>query len=178
MYYIFDNNGICKYMSSYQINSQELNKISLTIKSSPTIYDISRIKLVNNEIVELEKEITLEQAKSDKIKLVGSIFADKRDCIRWVECHNGNTYGFDCANEDIVNFLASWKSVESNEDETSYKVWLTSDTKGLVQLNNADFNNVYNTVRQSQFEAYLWYESIKSDILKATTKEELNKIVI
>lgn len=178
MYYIFDNNGNCQYMSSYQVNSNELDEGKLILKSSPNIYDISMIKLINNEIVEIQKDISLETIKSNKIKLIGKVFANKRDCIRWVECHDNKTYGFDCENEDIVNFLASWKSVENNDTETSYKVWITDTIKGLVQLNNADFNNVYKIVRQSQFEAYLWYENIKSDILKAQTKEELEKIII
>lgn len=57
--------------------------------------------------------------------------------MRWIEIA-GATYGFDCAPEDITNFMAAYTPLMVNQDgETGYKVWLDKDKKGLVMLNYA-----------------------------------------
>lgn len=122
-------------------------------------------------------EPTLETLKAEKHNAAGAAFAEKRDAIRWIELSNGNEYGFDCANEDITNFFASWKAAEKT-GQTPYKVWLDENTKGMIIMPLADFDTVFDAVRDSQLEAYAWYNEIAAQIAAATTKEELESIVL
>ena len=107
----------------------------------------------------------LEYARQRYLNMVGAEFANKRDAIRKINI-NGKTYGFDCASEDIVNFMASWQAAKT-DGKTMYKVWLDDKTKGLVMLTVADFESVFNTVRQSQYQAYAWYNDVASKIKNA-----------
>lgn len=122
-------------------------------------------------------EPTLEELKEAKLKEAGALFAQKRDAIRQVTLSDGNTYGFDTANEDITNFMASWKAAEMS-GSTMYKVWLADGTKGMITMQLADFTTVFNAVRDSQYEAYAWYEAIKVQVNACTTKEELEAIIL
>lgn len=122
-------------------------------------------------------EQPIEELKAIKIKEAGALFAQKRDVIRQVTLSDGNTYGFDTANEDITNFMASWKAAEIS-GSTMYKVWLTNDSKGMIIMQLADFKTVFNAVRTSQLEAYAWYGAVNVQIQAATTKEELENIVL
>lgn len=128
------------------------------------------------EVVEIAKP-TLEELKAAKLREAGAEFANRRDSVRFVEVSAG-TYGFDAAVDDITNFMASWKAAEI-AGETLYKVWL-NDTgdKGLAQLTLADFTTVFNAVRQSQYEAYAWYEETKSAIEACQTAEELEALKV
>lgn len=122
-------------------------------------------------------EPALEELKEAKIKEAGTLFAQKRDAIRQVTLSDGNTYGFDTANEDITNFMASWKAAEIS-GSTMYKVWLADGTKGMITMQLADFKTVFNAVRTSQLEAYAWYGAVDAQIQAATTKEDLDAIVL
>lgn len=122
-------------------------------------------------------EQTLEEAKADKHREAGAAFAQKRDAIRQVQLSDGNTYGFDCANEDITNFMASWKAAEVS-GSTPYKVWGVDGSKGMIAMQLADFKTVFNAVRESQLAAYAWYGAVDAQIQVAATKEELEAIVL
>lgn len=122
-------------------------------------------------------EQTLEEAKADKHREAGAAFAKKRDAIRQVQLSDGNTYGFDCANEDITNFMASWKAAEVS-GSTPYKVWGADGSKGMITMQLADFKTVFNAVRDSQLAAYAWYGAVDAQIQATTTKEELETIVL
>lgn len=128
------------------------------------------------EVVEIPQP-SLEALKEVKIKEAGALFAQKRDAIRQVTLSDGNTYGFDTANDDITNFMASWKAAEIS-GSTMYKVWLADGTKGMITMQLADFTTVFNAVRDSQYEAYAWYEAIKVQVNACTTKEELEAIIL
>lgn len=119
-----------------------------------------------------------EMAKAEKLKEAGSLFAQKRDSIRFIQLDETRKYGFDCANEDITNFLARWTPlVMMGGGESQYKVWFNETEKGMVMLSLADYNLVYQVVSASQLEAYAWYETVKIQINACTTKEELEAIV-
>lgn len=118
---------------------------------------------------------SLEELKQAKHNAAGAAFAAKRDAIRFVKLSDGNTYGFDCANEDITNFFASWKAAEK-DGQTPYKVWMNETTKGMIMLPLADFDTVFDAVRDSQLEAYAWYNATAAAIAAATSKEELEAI--
>lgn len=122
-------------------------------------------------------EQTLEEAKADKHREAGAAFAKKRDAIRQIAISDGNTYGFDCANEDITNFMASWKAAEVS-GSTPYKVWIADGGKGLITMQLADFDTVFKAVRDSQLEAYAWYGTVDAKIQACETKEELAEIVL
>lgn len=117
-----------------------------------------------------------DYAKNRYINAAGAEFANRRDEVRWIEIA-GVTYGFDCAPEDITNFMAAYTPLMVNQDgETGYKVWLDKDKKGLVMLNYAGMKKAYDTVRSSQLAAYAWYEDIKAKLQVANSLEELEQI--
>lgn len=127
------------------------------------------------------KEPSLDELKEVKLNEAGEVFATKRDAIRWVKVDEIHTYGFDCANEDITNFLAAYTFLDTQVEKsntTMYKVWLDKENKGIVELNLEQMSKVFNDVRTSQFEAYAWYENIKQQINNCQSKEELNAINI
>lgn len=117
---------------------------------------------------------TLDEIKQEKLKQLGSAFAAKRDAVRFVDVSGGH-YGFDCGNEDITNFMASWKAAEL-AGSTLYKVWTSESEKGMVTLTTEDFTAVFNAVRTSQYEAYAWYGTKKAEIGNAATVEEINAV--
>lgn len=127
------------------------------------------------------KEPSLDELKEVKLNEAGELFAQKRDAIRWVKVDEIHTYGFDCANEDITNFLAAYTFLDTQVEKsntTMYKVWLDKENKGIVELNLEQMSKVFNDVRTSQFEAYAWYENIKQQINNCQSKEKLNAINI
>lgn len=117
-----------------------------------------------------------DYAKNRYINAAGAEFANRRDEVRWIEIA-GVTYGFDCAPEDITNFMAAYTPIMVKQDgETGYKVWLDKDKKGLVMLNYAGMKKAYDTVRSSQLAAYAWYEDIKAKLLAVTEVEGKEKL--
>lgn len=117
-----------------------------------------------------------EYTKNRYINSVGEEFAKRRDKVRWVEIY-GITYGFDCAVDDITNFMAAYTPLMvKQEGETSYKVWLDKEKKGLVLLNYAGMQKAYDTVRSSQLAAYAWYEDIKAKLIVVTEAEGKEKL--
>ena len=125
--------------------------------------------------VEVLPEPTLDELKQSKHKKAGAIFAKKRDAIRQIKISDGNTYGFDCASEDITNFMVSWKAAEIS-GSTPYKVWEDIDKKGMIIMQLSDFETVFNVVRTSQLEAYAWYSDVDTQIQMCRTKEEIEEI--
>lgn len=126
-------------------------------------------------------EPSLDELKEIKLNKAGELFAQKRDAIRWVKIDDSTTYGFDCASEDITNFLAAYTFLDTQVEKsntTMYKIWLDKENKGIVELNLEQMSKVFNDVRTSQFEAYAWYENIKQQINNCQSKEELNAINI
>lgn len=124
-------------------------------------------------------EPTLDELKVTKINAAGAEFAKRRDAVRFVDLPSGKNYGFDCAPEDITNFMAAYTPLMIDKSgSTGYKVWLNQTDKGLVVIDYADMNFTYNTVRNSQLEAYNWYETIKAQIKAVKSKEELDKITL
>ena len=111
--------------------------------------------------------------KEDALARLKTAFAEKRDAIRWVD-----GYGYDCAAEDITNFMAAYTPLlVQGAGTTAYKVWLTEQTKGIVTLTLEDMTKVYGTVRTSQLEAYAWYETVKAQLDSAQTEEELTALL-
>lgn len=117
-----------------------------------------------------------DYAKNRYINAAGAEFANRRDEVRWIEIADV-TYGFDCAPEDITNFMAAYTPIMVKQDgETGYKVWLDKDKKGLVMLNYAGMKKAYDTVRSSQLAAYAWYEDIKAKLIAVTEAEGKEKL--
>ena len=131
----------------------------------------------------VEPEPTLEELKENKLSEAKQEFARKRDAVRFVKVDDINTYGFDCASEDITNFLAAYTALinnvaKSNMNTTMYKVWLNETDKGIVELSLEQMNKVFDTVRSSQFKAYAWLEQIQTKIEGCQSKEDLEAIVL
>lgn len=117
-----------------------------------------------------------DYARNRYIDAAGAEFAKRRDEVRWIEI-DSVTYGFDCAPEDITNFMAAYTPLMVNQDgETGYKVWLDKDKKGLVKLDYSGMTKAYDSVRSSQLAAYAWYEDIKVKLLAVTEAEGKEKL--
>lgn len=111
---------------------------------------------------------------------LGVEFSRRRDTVRWINLPSGNRYGFDCAVEDISNFMAAYTPLLiAGSGETGYKVWKSETEKGLVILPFADMQAAYNYVRESQLSAYAWLASSQEKVnavSEANGKEKLQAV--
>lgn len=131
---------------------------------------------VNGAFIEIEPELT--ELKEEALEQVKQEFVTRRDAVRWVTCSDGNTYGFDCLAEDRSNFMQAYTPLCVDKTGTTmYKVWLNETKKGVVVLTYEDMKKTYETVRNSQFGAYAWYEEMRSKINACSTLEELEAII-
>ena len=110
-------------------------------------------------------------------KKIGVEFANRRDAVRWINLPSGNRYGFDCAVEDVSNFMAAYTPLLiAGSGETGYKVWKSEAEKGLVILTFADMQAAYNYVRDSQLSAYAWLASSQVKINGVTETDGKEKL--
>lgn len=108
---------------------------------------------------------------------LGSEFANRRDAVRWINLPSGNRYGFDCAVEDISNFMAAYTPLLiAGSGETGYKVWKSETEKGLVILTFSDMQAAYNYVRESQLSAYTWLSASQDKINSVTEADGKEKL--
>lgn len=108
---------------------------------------------------------------------LGVEFANRRDAVRWINLPSGNRYGFDCAVEDISNFMAAYTPLLiAGSGETGYKVWQSETGKGLVILTFADMQAAYTYVRESQLSAYAWLSASQAKINAVTETEGKDKL--
>ena len=131
-------------------------------------------------IIKPPYEPPLSKLKSIKHNEARKAFAQKRDAVRFIQLDDKRKYGFDCANEDVTNFMASYIPLLIMQGGTTeYKVYLNEDNlkeKKLVELSFEDMHKTYLEVSTSQKSDYKWYESIVAQIKACTTKDELNGI--
>lgn len=114
----------------------------------------------------------LAQLKADALDRAKTAFAARRDAVRWI-----GGYGFDCAAEDITNFMAAYTPLlVAGEGTAQYKVHLTDSAKGIVTLTLADMTAVYTAVRTSQLEDYAWYERVRTSIENAQSADRLDAL--
>lgn len=129
-------------------------------------------------IEKVEAYPPLERCKEIIQTQAGLLFAQKRDTIRWLDI-NGNKYGFDCASEDITNFMAAYTPLLiAGTGTVFYKVWLSETRKGIVELTTDNMTTVYTAVRSGQMAAYTWYETKKSKIQNAEDIKALLEITL
>ena len=108
---------------------------------------------------------------------LGAEFAYRRDAVRWINLPSGNRYGFDCAVEDISNFMAAYTPLLiAGSGETGYKVWKSETEKGLVILTFADMQAAYTYVRESQLSAYAWLASSQEKVNAVSEAEGKEKL--
>lgn len=108
---------------------------------------------------------------------LGAEFANRRDAVRWINLPSGNRYGFDCAVEDISNFMAAYTPLLiAGSSETGYKVWKSETEKGLVILSFDDMQAAYTYVRESQLSAYAWLASSQAKINAVTPADGKEKL--
>ncbi|WP_455655186.1 hypothetical protein [Phascolarctobacterium sp.] len=132
---------------------------------------------------------SVDEAQNIKKLQLSKEFEKRRDMIRFIEVTpqvlaiDGSitepaiVYGFDCAPKDIINFMAAFTPLLiAQSGSVTYKVWLDSNIKGIVELDYTEMQKAYNEVRFSQMEAYAWYESMKTTIEGCTTIEEVEAI--
>lgn len=132
---------------------------------------------------------SVDEAQNIKKLQLGKEFEKRRDMIRFIEVtpqvlatdgsvsEDAIVYGFDCAPKDIINFMAAFTPLLiAQSGSVTYKVWLDSNIKGIVELDCTEMQKAYNEVRFSQMEAYAWYESMKTTIEGCTTIEEVEAV--
>lgn len=108
---------------------------------------------------------------------LGKEFASRRDAVRWINLPSGNRYGFDCAVEDISNFMAAYTPLLiAGSGETGYKVWKSETEKGLVILTFADMQAAYTYVRESQLSDYTWLSASQDKINSVTEADGKEKL--
>ena len=108
---------------------------------------------------------------------LGAEFANRRDAVRWINLPSGNRYGFDCAVEDISNFMAAYTPLLiAGSGETGYKVWKSETEKGLVILPFVDMQAAYDYVRDSQLSAYKWLSSSQEKVNAVTEADGKEKL--
>lgn len=108
---------------------------------------------------------------------LGTEFAKRRDAVRWINLPSGNRYGFDCAVEDISNFMAAYTPLLiAGSGETGYKVWKSETEKGLVILTFSDMQAAYTYVRESQLSAYTWLSASQDKINSVTEADGKEKL--
>lgn len=138
------------------------------------------VNLAEEEKRRIAKEF--EEAKQAKLNEAGAMFARERDKVRFIQLDENRKYGFDCANEDVTNFMASYVPLLIMQGGTTeYKVYLNENNikeKELVYLSFEDMHKAYLEVSADQKEAYKWYGAIKARIDACTTKEEVEAIVV
>lgn len=119
-----------------------------------------------------EWEIPLSKLKVNKLNALGQEFAKRRDRVRFID-----GIGFDCSHEDIGNFMAAFTPLLVNKTGTVfYKVWVSEATKGMREFTYQQMQAVYDEVRTSQIQDYIWYETKKASVKACSTIEELNAI--
>ena len=132
--------------------------------------------LLSLGIEKVEEYPPLKRCKEIIQTQAGLLFAQKRDTIRWLDI-NGKKYGFDCASEDITNFMAAYTPLLiAGTGTVFYKVWLSETEKGIVELTAENMTAVYTAVRSGQMAAYAWYEAKKAEIQNIKSVEDLNTI--
>ena len=123
---------------------------------------------------EIEPFLYMQQRLYNEL---GVEFANRRDSVRWINLPSGNRYGFDCAVEDISNFMAAYTPLLiAGSGETGYKVWKSEAEKGLVILPFADMQAAYDYVRESQLSAYAWLASSQAKINAVTETDGKDKL--
>lgn len=129
-------------------------------------------------IEKVEEYPPLERCKEIMQTKAGITFSQKRDSIRWLDIDE-NKYGFDCASEDITNFMAAYTPLlTAGTGTVFYKVWLSETEKGIVELTTDNMTAVYTAVRSGQMAAYTWYEAKKSEIQNAEDIKALLEITL
>lgn len=122
-------------------------------------------------------EMPFNVLKEKYLNMLGAEFANRRDAVRWINLPSGNRYGFDCAVEDISNFMAAYTPLLiAGSGETGYKVWKSETEKGLVILTFDDMQAAYTYVRESQLSAYAWLASSQAKINAVTEADGKEKL--
>ena len=138
------------------------------------------VNLAEEKKRRVEKEF--EEAKQAKLNEAGAIFAEQRDKVRFIQLDEERRYGFDCANEDVTNFMASYIPLLITQGGiTEYKVYLDETNlkdKKLVELSFDDMHKTYLEVSTDQKSAYKRYEGIVAQINACANKGELEAIVL
>ena len=154
------------------------NNIIINIVDDNNIWSGEKIYYSWNKIGDKYKDNEPFSSKQQRVyNELGSEFANRRDAVRWINLPSGNRYGFDCAVEDISNFMAAYTPLLiAGSGETGYKVWKSETEKGLVILTFSDMQAAYTYVRESQLSAYAWLASSQAKINAVTETDGKEKL--
>lgn len=169
VHWIFDDEMTIEELSQHKFNLNQITIVDISAANFDNVregWNYDGANFIDPNV------LTLDEARTRYINAAGAEFARRRDAIRWVD-----GIGFDCSHEDIGNFMAAFTPLLVNKTGTVYyKVWTSTTTKGVVELNYTQMQSVYDAVRNSQLDAYSWYETKKASIEACLTVTELEAI--
>lgn len=157
------------------------NVITNILATDTIVYENEKISFPWSKIGDVYTDIEpFSYMQENALKNLRQEFVKRRDTIRFINLPSGNRYGFDCAPEDITNFMASYTPLlVAQSGSTGYNVWLDNEEKNFVILDYADFAFCYKYVSDSQKQDYVWYKSSKAKLLavsEADGKEKLQQV--
>lgn len=170
VHWIFEDTLTLKQLGEQKFNLEQIQLIDITDTTG-----IVEGWSYENGVFMNSNVVNFEDLKATKLAQARTEFVRRRDAIRWI-----GDYGYDCAPEDISNFMAAYMPIMvAGTGTTLYVVWISETTKQQVELTVEQMTAVYNTVRASQFLAYQWYtgeNGVKQQIEAAETEAELDAI--
>lgn len=169
MYYIFKETGNCISSCTYKPNKSDLESRQEMAIESDIFFDITKIKAVDGEII-LAKP-TLEELKTAKI----TKFKAERNAaeVEPIE-YNGNLFDYDDKARDRIS--AAIVALEFQGDGASL-AWTAADNTD-VTVTVYDLKNIIAAVAARSNALHIAYRTAKAAVLAATTKEELDAIVL
>ena len=167
MYYIFNKDGFCFCTCDYEPNLDDLASREETLIKSNKIYDASKIKLENGVIVSITPN--LDELKVQKLTELKTI----RDTLETEPIeYNGNHYDYDSKARDRIS--AAIIALDVSKGQIA---WTTADNTE-VMVNADDLRGVIAAVAMRSNKLHNAYRTAKEKVLEATTKEEVEKVVL
>lgn len=186
MYYIFNENGECVASCNYEPDADDLasrNEIAVVSEES---YDIGKIKLINDVIIEVVNEPTLEELKATKLSEIG-VWTERKITGGFVSECSGEIVTYD-SDRDTQNTVSSdLNTIYLAPEEFSKNFPSGYPMRGYPK--NSDSKQVYFLTKEQllQWNVDLglhrgickqngWIKQAEVD--KAMTKEALENIIL
>lgn len=169
MYYIFNKDGFCFCTCDYEPNLDDLASREEKLIQSENVYDASKIKLENGVIVAITP--TLDELKVQKLTEL-KIIRDNEE-VKPI-AYNGNLFDYDDKARERINAAIIALSLQGEDASIG---WTTADNAD-VKVTANDLRMVIATVAVRSNELHNAYRTAKEKVLEATTKEEVEKVVL
>ena len=167
MYYIFNKDGFCFCTCDYEPNLDDLASREETLIKSNKIYDASKIKLENGVIVAITPN--LDELKVQKLTELKATRDNEE--VKPIS-YQGYHFDYDSKARDRIN--AAIIALDVSKGQIA---WTTADNTE-VMVNADDLRGVIAAVAMRSNKLHNAYRTAKEKVLEATTKEEVEKVVL